>query len=300
MLWVGVFLSLLGSGAVHAAVVAVVLSDDSQPYLEAADAIEASLGSEHTVIRVLSNKLAVSDSALSRAKIMVTVGVTAAQQVAERGGKTPVLAVLVTEGWYRGEGREQLARAGRSTGALVIEQPFARQFRVVTRAFPDAKKIGVLVGRDNARQLAELEKAAAAQQLTLVNAVVDSESNLVSALAQVLADADLLLAVPEPDLLNRNTVQSVLMTSYRYRDPVVGYSKSLSRAGALVSVYSTPKQIGRQAGEIAASLLNGGRLDGLQWPKYFSIAINKHVARSLGINLPSEETLNRDLGGEDD
>lgn len=293
-------LSLLGSSSAQAATVALVLSDDSAPYHEAADAIESTLGSEHAVIRILSSRISVSDTVLSRARLVITVGVKAAEHVADRGGKTPVLAVLVTENWYRDGGRSLLTQGGRSAGVIVLEQPFPRQFQLINRVFPDAKKVGVVVGQDNVRQLAELEKAASVQQLTLVSAVAESEPRLVATLGQVLSEADLLLAIPDPDFLNRNTVQSVLMTTYRYRDPVIGYSKALSRAGALVSVYSSPKQIGRQAGEIAVAAINGGKLNGLQWPKYFSISVNTHVARSLGVNLPSGDDLSRELGGEND
>lgn len=284
----------------YAATVTVVLSDDSGPYQETADAIEVALGSEHTVIRVLGDKLGISDSALSRSKLLVTVGIKATELVADRGGKTPVLAVLVTEDWYQKEGGGRLAETGRNLGVIVLEQPFARQFSLIRNAFPGISKVGVIVGRANAGRLTELEVAARAQQLSLVGAVSESENRLVATLGQVLAEAELLLVVPDPEVLNRNTVQSVLMTTYRYRDPVVGYSNSLSRAGALLALYSTPDQIGRQAGETAARVLNGARLNGLQWPKYFSISVNEHVARSLGINVLSEEVLLKKMGGVND
>jgi ABC-type uncharacterized transport system substrate-binding protein len=297
---VGLMLLMLGSAQLHAASVTVVLSDDSAPYHETADAIEAALGQGHAVIRVLSDKLAISDSALSRSKLLVTVGIKAAEQIADRGGKTPVLAVLVTEDWYQKQGSARLGAGGRSNGAVVLEQPLPRQLRLVRSAFPGTTKVGVVLGRSNAGQLEELEEAASAQGLTLVGATTESEATLVATLGQVLMEADLLLAVPDTLVLNRNTVQSVLMTTYRYRDPMVGYSKALSRAGALVSLYSTPAQIGRQAGEIASRTLNGTTLSGLQWPKYFSVSVNEHVARSLGIDAPSEDVLQKKLGGEND
>ena len=297
----GVLLLALCSPAAHAAVVTVVLSEDSAPYQETADAFEAAMGPEHTVIRVLADKLPISDSALSRAKLLVTVGVRATELIAGNSVKTPVLSVLVTEDWYRKQGRERLSAGGRTGGAVVLEQPFLRQLRLIRSAFPNISKVGVVVGRKNADSLAELRVQAESQGMTLVGAVAESESNLVATLGQVLMEADLLLALPDSEVLNRNTVQSVLMTTYRYRDPVVGYSKALSRAGALVSLYSTPQQIGRQAGEIAARAVNGGpKLSGMQWPKYFSVSVNGYVARSLGIDVPSEETLLNELKGTND
>lgn len=297
----GVLVFALCSMPTQAGVVTIVLSADSAPYQEASEAIESRLKLQHTVIQVLADKIAISGSALARANLIVTIGVRAADLIAAQGGNTPpVLAVLVTEDWYQGQGRAKLTAGGRSAGAIVLEQPLSRQLRLVRYAFPDAYKVGVVVGRKNAALLESLRAAAEVEGLTLVGAVADSESSLVTVLGQVLKDSDLLLAVPDADVLNRNTVQSVLMTSYRYRDPVVGYSKALSRAGALLSLYSSPEQIGRQAGELAEKSLNGAKLPAQQWPKYYSVSVNEHVARSLGVDTPSEAALLSRMGGGND
>jgi ABC-type uncharacterized transport system substrate-binding protein len=288
------------SSQASAAIVTIVLSEDSAPYQETAEAIEAALGQEHAAIKVLAGKLSISDSALSRASLLVTVGVNAAELIADRGGKTPVLAVLVTEDWHRKQGSMRLAAGGRPAGTVVLEQPLPRQFRLIKSAFPSAAKVGVVVGAKNAVMLEELRELAESQNLNLVSGVVESDTTLVPTLEQVLDEADLLLAVPDSEVLNRNTVQTVLMTTYRYRDPVLGYSKAMSRAGALVSLYSTPAQIGRQAGETATRVLAGGKMPGLQWPRYFSVSVNGHVARSLGMTAPSEEMLLNSLGGRHD
>lgn len=296
----GMLLLAFCSLSAHAAVVAVVLSEDSAPYHEASEAIESALKPQHTVIKVLSARLGISGSALARADLLITVGVRAAEQIAAQNGSVPVLSVLVTEDWYQSQGREKFAATGRSHGVVVLEQPLQRQIRLIRQAFPRAARVGVVLGPRSAGLLEDLRAAARQAGLNVVGAVVESESSLVSTLSQVLKDADLLLAIPDAEVLNRNTVQSVLMTTYRYRDPVVGYSMALSRAGALVSLYSTPAQIGRQCGEIAARVLDGGRLAGRQWPKYFSVSVNDHVARSLGITMPPEDVLMRELGNGND
>jgi putative tryptophan/tyrosine transport system substrate-binding protein len=291
----GLGLWLAAGLGVQAATVALVLSDDSAVYQETADAIESGIGGGHKLVRVVADKLAASESSLAEAKLMLAVGVKAAEQIAARAGKTPVLAILVPRDWYLKGGRTRLSEGGRISDAVVLDQPYSRQMRLIKSSLPGVAKVGVIVGQGHAGQLAEMETAAHAQQLQLVSAVVDSEAGLVEALEKTLAESDTLLAVPDPVALNRNTVQSLFITSYRYRDPVVGYSKSLSRAGALVSLFSTSAQIGRQAGEVAQKLLAGGKHPGLQWPKYFSVSINSHVARSLDIELPAEEDLLRNL-----
>lgn len=287
---------LAQSASALAGAVTIVLSDDSQPYQDTADAIVSVLGNEHSATKVLANNLNSDQTAITRADLLIAVGTAAAELVARRSGKTGVLAVLVTGDWHRKHGAALLSQSGRDAGVLVIEQPLSRQLRLVKIAFPSATRVGVLVGQENTGLLGELRGLAGKQNLTLIGKVADPEKLLVPTLEQVLDEADVLLALPDAEVLNRNTIQSVLMTSYRYRDPVVGYSNAMSRAGALIALYSSPAQIGRQAGEIAAGVLAGEKLQGLKWPKYFSVSVNAHVARSLGIDVPDEAAILNDLG----
>jgi hypothetical protein len=217
----------------QAATAVMVLSDDSAAYQETAEAIEHEIGGAHRVVRVLADKLAGASTDLSDAKLIFTVGVKAAEQMSGYAGKTPVLAVLVPKDWYQKSGRARLAEGGRNAGAVVLDQPYSRQLKLIKFALPSASKVGILVSQPNAGIINELEQAARQSHLSIVSAIVDSEAALIESLERILSEADVLLAVPDAVVLNRNTVQSLFITSYRYRDPVAGYSKPLSRAGAL-------------------------------------------------------------------
>jgi ABC-type uncharacterized transport system substrate-binding protein len=279
-------------GRARATTVAVVLSDDGAPYQETADALEAGLGKEHTVVRILATHLAQSEAALNGAKRIVTVGVKASRLVAERSSGTPILAVLVPRAWYESTGKAALADGGRPAGALFIDQPLGRQFHLVRAALPGIDRVAVILGKQTADQLPELERQAKAHRISLVSARLDESSRLVDVLGEALGEAEaLLLPFPDPEVLTRTSAPSIFMTSYRYGDPVVGYSQSLAKAGAMLSVYSTPAQIGRQAAELLARVVAGEKIPAVSWPQYFSISVNANVARSLGIALPPESTL---------
>ena len=112
-------------------------------------------------------------------------------------------------------------------------------------------------------------------------------------LSELLADIDLLLTLPDPAVYNKRTIVSVLLSSYRQRVPVVGFSRAYVKAGALIALHSTPEQIGRQIAEALVHRLAHGRWPraGIQHPNYFDVAINARVARSLGIRLPQPQDL---------
>lgn len=288
-----------GLGLASAAQLTLVLSGDSAPYQEVYQAIRMHLDSAgHQISRTYADDLAAS--ALNEARLVVTVGVRAAEQVADMPGRTPVLAVLVPRAWYLKSGRALLSDGGRrSASAIFLDQPLERQARLIRLAFPDARRVGVLLSAEQRGVAEELDEALRPMRLALVHTTVTESDRLITPLEQVLNETDLLLAMPDPVVFNRSTAQSLFLTSYRYRDPVVGYSRSMTRAGALVSLYSTPTQLGRQAGEWVSSALNSPavRLPASAYPFYFEISINDQVARSLGFSLPSEAELEKQLGG---
>lgn len=286
--------------AVSAAQLAVVLSDDSAPYQEVYDAIRASTNGTVSITHLYAD--AVTETALN-ARLIVAVGVRAAEAVGGAGGKIPVLAVLVPKEWYLNSGRTLLTGNGRRVAsALYLDQPYSRQASLIHWAFPEAKRVGVLVSAAQAGVHDEIGAALRSRGLILVGEVLDPRQKLIEPLERLFSQSDLMLGVPDAEVFNRTTVQSVLLTSYRYRDPVVGYSRSLTRAGALISLYSTPTQIGRQTGELVLKQFESAysHLPGPAYPRYFSVSVNQQVARSLGFRMLSEAELERRLTGNAD
>jgi hypothetical protein len=283
-----------------AARVTVVLSNDSAPYQEVYQVIRAVLDdSGHDVVREYA--AALSARSLGDAKLAVAVGVGATDAVAAQPGRTPALAVLVPRAWYQKTGQARLADNGRrAVSAIYLDQPFERQALLIRLAFPEARRVGVLLSAGQRGLIDDIEAGLRTQKLALSYELVSEDRRLALPLENVLTEVDVLLAVPDPQVLNASTAQSLLLTSYRYRDPVVGYSRSLTRAGALLSLHSSPAQIGRQAAAWVSNALNAPavRLPAPAYPAYFSVSVNEQVARSLGFVVPPEGELEKRMGGE--
>lgn len=296
------FLALLGAGfcaaSAHAARVAVVLSDDSAPYQEVYRAIRAGLGETgHEVDAAMATTL--SPAGVRGAAVAVAVGVRAAEALAKIAEGPPTLAVLVPRAWYLKNG-QRLAANGHPMSAIYLDQTLERQARLVKEAFPNARTVGIVTSTELAWVAEEFADSLRKQGLTLIHAAVSDDERLIQPLEVVLARVDVLLAVPDSLVFNRSTAQSLFLTSYRYRVPVQGYSASLTRAGALLSLHSSPQQIGRQTAEsLTQALRNPGvRLPPPAHPAYYGVSVNEQVARSLGIALPAAAELERRLEGE--
>lgn len=279
-----------------AATIAVVLSENSTPYLDVLDIVRSSVGREHHIIQLVADQADKWETAPS-ASLVITVGVKAAESVVKKDPRVPVIAALVPRDWYIHGGHSQLAAAQRPVTAVFLDQPFSRQFRLIKEILPNASRVGVVLSTAQSWQLPELQFQANAFHLSINDVTLGTNQRLFESLGKVLQGADLLLALPDAEVFNRSTAQTIFLTTYRYRVPVVGYSHSLTRAGALVSIYSSPAQIGQHAAEIALKFLSASsiKLPPAQFPRYYSISTNEHVAHSLGVDLPDEASLLKQL-----
>lgn len=221
-------------------------------------------------------------------RLVVTVGVGAGEAVLRTRPPVPVLCAFLPHSAFAAL-RERLPVRDESTplSALYVDQPPERQMRLLRLALPSAQQIGVVLGPDSQRDEAPLRGAAADAGLRLASERIREERDLVDAVRRVLEHADALLAVPDPLVFNRHTAQNVLLTAYRRGKPVMGYSGAYVGAGALLAVFSTPEQIGRQLGEMLVALATDGQaLPAPRYPRYFSVEVNGRVARSLGLRPP--------------
>jgi putative tryptophan/tyrosine transport system substrate-binding protein len=291
-----VFRPAWADGAIH-----LILSETGAAYQDAAEAFRAGVGAGRAV-----KFLALADVApsqlqhLSRGgELIVPIGVKAARFVAENhSGQAAVLTLMVPRA--AGERLEWPSSLGRKkTSFVYIDQPASRSLDLIAEVFPKAHRIGVVISPESAGIAKLLGQEAGRRQLSLNLETVVAPEEVAGALHHVLQESDVLLLVPDALVVNAANAQNVLLTTYRHRVPVVGFSQGLSKAGAVTSVYSSPGQIGRQGAQLALRWLESGELPTPQPAAEFSLSFNNHVARSLGLVLPNESEIRRRLGASE-
>lgn len=280
----------LASRAVPASVL-VVSSERSAAFEQAADAMSAELrrdgDAERTVVRLLSEELDAYQGPAPR--LYMALGTEACMVLARTERKAPVLCTLLPRASFERVLRESGRRSGTQLSALYLNQPVGRKLDLVKLALPNAHRIGVLLGAESQQQEAVLRTAASVRNLKVVSVAIKPDEPLFNGLKKVIDEADLLLALADPQVYNSASIQNILLTSFRAQVPMMAFSPAYVRAGALLAVYSTPEQIGRQAGAMARAVLNGQPLGAPQFPLLFEIGVNEHVARSLGLKLDARE-----------
>ncbi len=232
------------------------------------------------------------------ADLIVTVGTRAAQQAGQLSipaiAKTPLLHVLIPKINFDSitQRRRTDTNPIRDLSAIYLDQPLTRQINLLRLALPQYKRLGVVLGPSSQTLLPDMEGVAEKEDLRLYSRTARNEGSLIATLNDVLAESDMILAIPDPLIFNRYTVQNLLLTTYRQKTPVIGFSQAYVRAGALTAVYSTPTQIGQQIAEaMRLAATKNWKLPAPQYPRYYTITINHQVARSLGLRLPNENDL---------
>jgi len=288
---------LPGPAPAAAARVAVVMSANGPIYHRVQSSLVTSLANAGadsvTSTWVLPRPGQAPPAAMDDYRLIVAIGTKATRWALHRDGDTPVLSLLVPEVTFRALLGEAGAAGGHPpASAVYLDQPVERQLDLARIALPGVDAVGALLGPNSRHLRPALEQAARSRGLTLHLATVGPGERPLVALESLLEDSDLLLALPDPAVFNREDVQGILLTTYRAEVPVIGFSHAYVLAGALTAVYSTPAQIGRQGGELVAGIAAGGwRLPKPQYPKYYTVAVNHQVARSLRIDIDDGPTL---------
>jgi len=185
------------------------------------------------------------------------------------------------------------ASAARS--ALYIDQPGLRQLRVASHLFPSLRRFAVL--HDAAVTPPLL--GAAPPGVELLAQPLALGDNLIFTLRDALREVDALLAIPDKRIYNRRTLRSALLTAYRARKPLIGYAKPFVKAGALMSLYTQPAALGREAAGLLEDWLRGAPLAAPGYPRHYAIAINPGIARALALAIDAEAYRDRLYAAEE-
>ncbi len=280
----------------QATTVWVVASERSAGYTEASDALVADLekgGLPRAEIRsVLAAELSGDEVNAANKGLFVTLGTEALKQLLQRAPRIPVIAALIPRGSYEHAIKDAERKVLAPTTALFLDQPFGRQLDLIRLVQPDAKRIGVLWGPESISRQALLLPSLQSHGMELVSGTALNGA-VFAGLKTALEDADMFLAVADPQVFNSASLANILLATYRARIPMVAFSPAYTKAGALMAVYSTPGQIGMQAASMVRSVLQGGGLPASQYPLEFQVSVNEQVARSLGLQINADTLADR-------
>jgi len=231
----------------------------------------------------------------TRWKLVITIGLKAAEFMESHQDGIAILHTLIARS--AAPELELLPDQYHRHSAIYIDQPIERTLRLITFIEPIRKRLGLLLGPSTIEMRAEIARAARQTGLLMDSAYVSDARQVGSAIRQILKQSDVLLALPDPLVYNRQTIVNILLSSYHSRIPVIGFSAAYVKSGAIAAVYSTPDDIGRHISDLVWRFLSSHStaLPPPEYPRYFHVETNRQVSYSLGIDLPSAHFIKQRL-----
>lgn len=237
----------------------------------------------------LSSQAIADTSVFQQYKTIIALGSKATETLLDKNLQTPVISLLLSQQSWQQINEHQHPHP--SWSAIVLDQPLNRQLLLAGELFGKQAAIGALLGPYSARLEQALNHQAERNQIIIETRSMQSSEQLIPVLRDLLDEIDVLLALPDTQVYNKQTIQGILLLTYRNKIPVIGFSQAYAKAGAAAALYSDPEQIARQGAELIRLQLNGGTLENMYYPKYFSVSFNQQVAKTIGMKIPDTRTL---------
>jgi len=180
--------------------------------------------------------------------------------------------------------------------ALFRDQPLRRQLKLAELLLSKKARFALLYNSDNP-PLGLDHIDTTDSRVTAID--VRGRDNWPRTISELMVDHHALIAIDDNQLYNRDTIRSVLLTTYRHGRVVIGPSRPFVSAGSLASAYTASDQYLNQLTDMVFQYLERGQLPAAQYPQTFRVAVNKQVADSLDLKIPNEDELTERLQQSD-
>ena len=213
--------------------------------------------------------------------IILAIGVLAATVVKEKIDDIPIVFCMVIN-----HARFQLMESnitGISTEIAIEDQ--LKGFQSILGAF---KNLGVIYDPSKTGNIiANAENKIEDAGINLVKYEISNSKEVSKAMENLIGKIDALWLLPDSTVVTKKSFGFIKSTALENRTPLLCTSDVFVKAGALASVSSNHKDVGKQAAGLARKILElsmPGSL-GIVYPDRFKLTINTKTAEKLGLEL---------------
>jgi putative ABC transport system substrate-binding protein len=295
---------LLGTAVLHgeeipAPRVAILVSRDIRPYIEAVEGISMVLSeTAGAKVRVFSlEKLkGKSQDALMQGlsgekfDLFVAVGPEAVRfaSVKPVSEKTAWLYSMVLS-------PHQISSQTETACGVPLDIPAKRQLEMIDQGLRAVKRLGLLYDpRYNSELFMKAVAEAPSLDLKIVPLKVSSKKDIPVILKQNWENMDALWLIPDQTVISESIVQYIIKEALFKKIPVIGYNRFFYESGAALAFVFDYEELGRQTGRLAANMLMGKACE--KESPVFHAWLNLRVIDKLGLTLPEKRSLSIEAG----
>ena len=216
-----------------------------------------------------------TELAQRRRMVTIAVGPDALRKAAARRCDCVVIAAFTSSQVWRAVLKKLPPARAAAMTAVYAEPAPLDQLQLASLLYRRPVRVAAILGRQ-----AGFYAPALQGRVEVVQAGPEDD---IGYLLGRIGHSEALLALPDSSVYTPENVRSILLSTYRRKQAVIGFSADMVKVGALASTYSEVEDINAQVAEVAASFVATGELPAPQFPHYFRTAINEGVASSLDI-----------------
>lgn len=157
---------------------------------------------------------------------------------------------------------------------------------------PDVKRIGVVFNpKKTGRLVGNASTAAGPLGIDILAAPVSSAREVYKKLTGIRDRAQVIWMLPDVTVVTDQTIEIFLLFSIDDRIPLIAFSEKYVDYGAFMAFGLDPKDMGRQAGEMANMILSGESPSDvpIQEARKVSVTVKRSLAEKFGILLDEDK-----------
>jgi hypothetical protein len=224
-----------------------------------------------------------TELAQRRRMLFVAIGPAALREVVSKRCDCVVISAFTSSQVYRSITTRSVHGGAHpvASTAVYAEPAPSDQLRLAALLYRRPVRVAAILGADTSF----LRPALEADNVSVLDAGNGEDINR---LLNQIAQTDVLLALPDSTVYSTESIRNILLSTYRHKQGVIGFSGDMVKAGALATTYSEIEDIDAQVAEVASAYVAGGELAPPQFPRYFRTIVNEGVARSLDLRVDNE------------
>ncbi|MCR5176935.1 MAG: ABC transporter substrate-binding protein [Anaerovibrio sp.] len=227
----------------------------------------------------------------NKVDLIYAIATPAAQTVANLTKETPIVGCAITDYEAAKLVKSNNAPGGNVTGTSDMN-PIKEQIDLLIKLCPNAKTVGCVYTSSEVNseiQYKAMKEYAESKGLKVEAATISTVNDIQQAVQSLVNKVDAFY-VPTDNVIASAMPTMVSVTS-AFKKPVICGESNMVKAGGLATYGVDYYQLGRQAGMMAADILEGkSKPDAMpiQFAKSLKAVVNKTEAEKLGITIPQD------------
>ena len=222
--------------------------------------------------------------------VIVAIGTPSAQAVVAATKSIPVVFGAITDPVAAQLVKER-GPSGTNVTGMSDELPLKASLELIKKTLPKAQKVGLVYnpGEINSKIVVEQLKVMMPEYgLTLVEAAAPRTVDVSSAARNLVGKADVIFSTTDNNVIA--TYESLTKVSLASKLPLIASDTGSVERGAIAALGVNYKQLGMQAGQMVARILNGENPGDIAWETsdQLEIHLNKKIADQIGFEFSEE------------